>query len=288
MSRRSAHVGRVAEFLRERDPVEDPEALARELDRQRLVRRATAQRFQRRSRLRAAWAPATLLSALLVLVVAGAWLLASGKDGLPGSARALAAAIERNRAVLHTVSTGPGLPSVVQGRPRVTRVERWVAAAWDTVRTRTTFADGSVEDMLSERRGGRYRISVYRSRDRTLTIAPWLPFRGPETPPDQLGVENLAEFARAVRDGRAEVVGRTTVDGVAAVRIKLTRGSNDDRRIWTITEDADPARLLRIDEPCQGGTCPSERFSVYETLPDRRALRLPRPPDTRIVRPRVP
>lgn len=269
-----------------RNPVADPEALVDIAERDALVREIVATDYPLDGGPRHSWRPLTYLGAagaLLAVVVLAYSLVTRG--GLPDAARALASTIESGRAILHTVSNGPDVPGAGRGARATVREERWTTLDGTATRTKTTYRDGTFEDLVQQRRGRRYRVTVYRSRSRTVTISPWLRVVGQPVPADRLSLTGARSFAAAVRRGNAKVTGSTTVDGVAAYRVEATDGSGPSP-VWVISKDERHPRLLRVEEPCEQRPCPVTRLRVYETISDREALELPEYRGARVLRQR--
>ncbi|WP_320672531.1 hypothetical protein [Patulibacter defluvii] len=278
-----------------RNPVKDPDAIVDPDVRAQTLRTITASPYPAYRARRSAWSPATFMVALAALVVAGSVLFAVTRQGtiggLPGAATALANVIESRDTVLHVVTREPDdVPNAAEGGSRITATEQWMTIDSRTTgvsRVLTRYANGSFEDMRTVLQRKRYRISVYRSKDNTLTIEPWLRNVTKKTPAGELVRAQADAFVNAVRNGTATLDGETDVDGVPAYRI-VAKDPGSGPKAWYISRDEHSPRLLRVESGC-GGTkerpqCPVTTFEVYETINDRSVLKLPARPGQKVIR----
>jgi hypothetical protein len=223
--------------------------------------------------------PALVAATAAVAAVAALTLTATvghRPGGLPGVVDALADTIGPE-AVLHTVDDGPHVPNAAGG-PAIARHETWASLDGLIQRTRTTYADGSFDDLRVVRRHGRYQATFYRSATRELSVSPWQTER---TTPAQvaggLNVSRIRRYARIVDSGRARVDGSARIGGHAALRVVDTDEGPANGTIWFVATDTDTPTLLAIQPPCRGGRpCPKPTtYTDYDISDDRAGLSLP-------------
>lgn len=206
---------------------------------------------------------------------------------LPGVAEALADALARPGAVLHTIDDGPHVPDAAGG-PDIARQETWASLDGKVRRTLTTFADNSIQDLRMQTRDGTYQVTVYRSRTHQLQIAPWLTRRGPPPADTQLHVADVQHYADVIDRGNARPDGETEIDGRAALRVIDTTPGPTQGAVWFIAADTTRPVLLRIQMPCRDDhvSCiaSSTTFATYEISPHNEGLELPRYAGADVIR----
>lgn len=197
-----------------------------------------------------------------------------GSVGLPAAAQALAE--QATAPILHTVRTEPRVADAAGG-PAIVQTEMWAMRDGSQTRTKTTYADGTFQDLVLYRDGDRYRVDAYWSKDHRLQRDPWQP-SSRRTPPSG-PLFNIAErFAQAVQSGQAKVIGQTTVDGTPAYRISSTDDPPAPRITWTIANDREHPRLFSQQICLPQNRCQTTTYDLYEISHDATPLSLPHYP----------
>lgn len=265
------HVARIVAM----NPVGDPSATIDPRHRAECLEHALADptRPLARSRLLASRWPVLVLALCAAVTVLGLSVRSDhGPIGLPAAAQAFAE--QAAAPVLHTLRREPTVPEAAGG-PAVAQTETWASRDGSRVRTKTTYADGTFQDLVRYRDGDRYRVDAYWSKDRRLDRGTWQPI-SPHAGRDAGASFAIAErFAEAVRTGTAQIIGETTIDGTPAYRISDTTDQLAPRSIWTIAKDSERPRLFSQQICVPNNPCQTTTYDVYETSNSTAALSLP-------------
>lgn len=269
----SEYLARIAALnpVDDQSAVVDPQMRARTLDRVAALRERMPP--QRRPVVLRPLGAVLLLGAVVAMIGLGLALRSDDNPaGLPAAAAALA---ERSAGrVLHTVQTGGGVPDAAGG-PSEAKVETWALRDGSRARTKTTFADGTFQDLVIQHDGHRYRVDAYWSRDGRHERGGWRPLAASAPKQTDPATYVAEHFAQTVRAGRARVVGETSVDGTPAYRISPTGNRVARSVVWTIAKDPDHPRLFRQQICLTTNPCLTTTYSVFESTSDTATLSLP-------------
>lgn len=279
--------------LSDANPISDPETHVDPAARDRARHAALTSPPDRRrttgSRKVAGFASIAVATVLILLAGVFATGRDNGDSGLTGPALALANGLDGPNTVLHTVQGSP-TGTDASGGPAILEIESWSALdgsdrGVSSSRTRTTYADGTFQDLRlrtreSENPDGEYQSTIYWSKRNELQTSVWRklsPLPASATGGEQFSVNLVKNYAEAVEAGNARLDGEAEIRGQRAIRVIETTDGPSKGTVWFVSKDSERPALLRIEYPCpaQDDSCPATDFTRYELTDDTSKLELP-------------